>query len=478
MPILGGTERLGVLRVDLAQGVEPERAGVLASLVGLLLMSKRPHSDSYARLVRTEAMNVAAEMQWNLMPPLCFANHAVAIVAAMEPAYAIGGDAFDYAVAGHQVHLAVYDAMGHNSRAGLTANLAVAACRNQCRQGIDLVATGENVEEVLVEHFGHSTYVTAVLANLDFTTGALFWINRGHPAPVLIRGGRWTTTLGCPPAHPLGTELDVPATFCREQLEPGDRILLYTDGVTEARDRCGREFGLDGLTDFMIRHRADGLPFPETLRRLTHAIVDHHAGQRADDATVLCLEWFGPSRNTELRPQGTSSPRTPTRLPEMGHHHSAGGAGAVPDEQQPREERAVRSAWVCGHVEAEVRKRLPNAVRGDIGQGSAEPVKGRHGLPPLPGARHPPSQRPHRSGRPPRSLLHTGLREDAPGPPLGLRPVRRGWDGRRKPEQGPPVAARPARPARPVRAAAPGGGALIRRCVPAPSTAAMSAPVG
>ncbi|MGW4823088.1 PP2C family protein-serine/threonine phosphatase [Streptomyces sp. NPDC004227] len=303
VPILGGTERLGVLRVDLAQGVEPERAGVLASLVGLLLMSKRQHSDSYARLVRTEAMNVAAEMQWNLMPPLCFANHAVAIVAAMEPAYAIGGDAFDYAVAGHQVHLAVYDAMGHNSRAGLTANLAVAACRNQRRQGIDLVATGEKVEEVLVEHFGHSTYVTAVLANLDFTTGALFWINRGHPAPVLIRGGRWTTTLGCPPAHPLGTELDVPATLCREQLEPGDRILLYTDGVTEARDRCGREFGLDGLTDFMIRHHADGLPFPETLRRLMHAIVDHHAGQRADDATVLCLEWFGPGRNTELRPQ-------------------------------------------------------------------------------------------------------------------------------------------------------------------------------
>lgn len=205
--ILGGTERLGVLRVDLAQGVEPERAGVLASLVGLLLMSKRQHSDSYARLVRTEVMNVAAEMQWNLMPPLCFANHAVAIVAAMEPAYAIGGDAFDYAVAGHQVHLAVYDAMGHNSRAGLTANLAVAACRNQRRQGIDLVATGEKVEEVLVEHFGHSTYVTAVLANLDFTTGALFWINRGHPAPVLIRGGRWTTNIGVSTRAPAGDRI-------------------------------------------------------------------------------------------------------------------------------------------------------------------------------------------------------------------------------------------------------------------------------
>ncbi|MFJ1652873.1 PP2C family protein-serine/threonine phosphatase [Streptomyces sp. NPDC088337] len=303
VPILGGTERLGVLRVDLAPGVGPERAAVLASLIALLLTSKRPHSDSYARLVRTEAMNVAAEMQWNLMPPLCFANHAVAIVAAMEPAYAIGGDAFDYAVAGDQIHLAVYDAMGHDSRAGLTANLAVAACRNQRRQGSDLVAIGEKVEEVLVEHFGHSAYVTAVLARLDSTTGVLSWINRGHPAPVLIRGGRWITTLRCPPSHPLGTELDVPAALCREQLEPGDRVVLYTDGVTEARDRCGHEFGLDGLTDFIVRHYADGLPFAETMRRLMHAIVDHHAGQPADDATVLCLEWLGPSRNTQLCPQ-------------------------------------------------------------------------------------------------------------------------------------------------------------------------------
>ncbi|MFH9660204.1 PP2C family protein-serine/threonine phosphatase [Streptomyces sp. NPDC017248] len=302
VPILNGTERLGVLRVDLAAGADVEELQTLASLVGLMVVSKRPHSDAHARLVRTQAMNLAAELQWNLMPPRAFANQDVVVAAAIEPAYAVGGDAFDYAVAGEQVHLAVFDAMGHNSRAGLTANLAVTACRNQRRQGADLITTGERVEASLIEHFGHDAYVTAVLADVDMRTGLLSWVSRGHHAPVLIRGGRWTTTLRCPPTHPLGTELGLRATLCREQLEPADRVLLYTDGITEARDRHGREFGLDQFTDFIIRHHADGLSVPETLRRLMRAVLDHHDGQLADDATVVCLEWHGPSRNTELRP--------------------------------------------------------------------------------------------------------------------------------------------------------------------------------
>jgi serine phosphatase RsbU (regulator of sigma subunit) len=307
VPVLDGTERLGVLRADLPDGVGPERVETLASMVGMLIVTKRPSSDAAARLERTQAMNVAAEMQWNLMPPRSFANRDVVIAAALEPAYEIGGDAFDYAIAGDQVHLAVFDAMGHNSHAGLAANLAVSACRNQRRQGTDLVATGERVEQILVDHFGHSTYVTAVLAHLDATTGLFTWTNRGHHPPVLIRGGRWTTTLSCPPAHPLGTELGITATLCREQLEPGDRVLLYTDGITEARDARGRTFGLQRFTDFIIRHHADGLPVPETLRRLMHAVLDHHTGRLGDDATVLCLEWHGPSRNTELRPPQTSA---------------------------------------------------------------------------------------------------------------------------------------------------------------------------
>ncbi|WP_255305897.1 PP2C family protein-serine/threonine phosphatase [Streptomyces sp. Wb2n-11] len=297
LPILDGTERLGVLRVE--TDAEPDGAGHdsmrdLASLLGLLLVSKRHHSDSYARLTRVSPLSVSAEMQWTLMPPRTFANARVTLAGAMEPAYATAGDAFDYALAGDTAHLAVFDAMGHDTAAGLLANLAMATCRSKRRQGVGLAEAALAIETMLVEQFTLNRYATGILADLDLGTGLLTWINCGHHPPVLVRGGRWTTALDCAPSHPLGTDLGLPVVPCREQLEPGDRLLLYTDGITDARDAHGHEFGRERFVDFIIRRQADGLPVPETLRRLVRAVLDHHDGRLTDDATVLLCEWHGP----------------------------------------------------------------------------------------------------------------------------------------------------------------------------------------
>ncbi|MFF0095153.1 PP2C family protein-serine/threonine phosphatase [Streptomyces canus] len=315
LPVLDGTERLGVLRIETDdEPDEPTRAAMegLASLVGLLLVSKRHHSDSYARLTRVSPMTVSAEMQWTLMPPRAFANKRVTIAATMEPAYATAGDAFDYALAGDTVHLAVFDAMGHDTSAGLTANLAMATCRNQRRQGNSLAEARDAIEATLIEQFAQSRYATAVLADLDLNTGVLTWINCGHHPPVLIRGRRWTTHLACTPTHPVGTNLGLATTLCREHLEPGDQLLLYTDGIVEARDAKGREFGRDRFVDFVIRHQADGLPAPETLRRLVRAVLEHHDGHLNDDATVLLCEWHGAPETAEpVQDQGTSDSISP-----------------------------------------------------------------------------------------------------------------------------------------------------------------------
>ncbi|MFI6818648.1 PP2C family protein-serine/threonine phosphatase [Nonomuraea sp. NPDC050328] len=300
IPLLDGTERLGMLRVSVRDADDTDLVNMraLASLAALLVASKRSHSDSYARLVRTRPMHVAAEMQWKLMPPLTFAHPEVVICAAMEPAYEVGGDAYDYAIAGDVAHLGIFDAMGHDVSAGLTASLAVAACRNNRRQDLGLAENTVNIEEVLISEFGRGTrFVTAILADLDTSTGMLSWVNRGHHPPVVIRGGRWTTSLTCPPAHPMGMGLDLPVVMCREQLEPGDRVLLYTDGITEARSAGGREFGLSRFVDFIIRHTADGLAAPETLRRLVHGVLDYHDGLLQDDATVLLVEWQGATQS-------------------------------------------------------------------------------------------------------------------------------------------------------------------------------------
>jgi serine phosphatase RsbU (regulator of sigma subunit) len=301
--VTDGVERLGVLRADTDTDGEPTREVLrdLASVTALLLLSKRSFSDSYARMVRTEAMNVAAEMQWNLTPPPAYAGHDVTVGAVMEPAYQIGGDAFDYAVTGSTVHLTVFDAMGHDTTAGITANVAVAACRNARRQGASLVETSKQVERVLLEQFSTSRYVTGIMAELDMASGRLTWINRGHHLPLLIRDNRWTTELVCPPAGPMGTDLGLPVTERSEQLQPGDRLLLYTDGVVEARDARGQEFGRDRFVDFIRRHHSGRHTLHETLRRLMAAVMDHHDGRLDDDATVLLAEWRG-GHQDELTP--------------------------------------------------------------------------------------------------------------------------------------------------------------------------------
>jgi hypothetical protein len=101
------------------------------------------------------------------MPPRTYADHRVIIGAVMEPAYEVSGDAYDYATADDVVHLSIFDAMGHDTSAGLTANLAMGACRNHRRQGTALGDLGDAIERVLLEQFrpGSSAWSSTVPAH-------------------------------------------------------------------------------------------------------------------------------------------------------------------------------------------------------------------------------------------------------------------------------------------------------------------------
>ena len=295
VPVLNGSERLGVLHVERAEDTTHETLHSLAAIVGLLVVDKRDISDSYARLIRSRPMSVSAEMQWTLMPPTVFANERVTLAAATEPAYENAGDSFDYAVSGPIVHMALFDAMGHDNAAGLLSNLTVGAFRNARRSGTDLEDMPAEVEAILTEEFVRSRFTTGIMAELDTETGVFSWVNCGHLPPVLLRGQNAVRTLECEPTHPLGMEFEMPVHVCREQLQPGDRILMYTDGMIEARDARGEEFGVEQFVRFIVRQESDQLPVPETLRRLVHAVLTHHHGRLGDDATVSYCEWHGNS---------------------------------------------------------------------------------------------------------------------------------------------------------------------------------------
>ncbi|MEU6577889.1 PP2C family protein-serine/threonine phosphatase [Streptomyces sp. NPDC046805] len=112
------------------------------------------------------------------------------------------------------------------------------------------------IEDLLTSHFGAARYVTGILADLHLDTGTLTWVNRGHHLPLVIRDDRWTIERTCPPAAPMGTGLDLPGETRHHQLQPADRLLLYTDGIVEARDVEGRDFGRERFVDFIVRHHS------------------------------------------------------------------------------------------------------------------------------------------------------------------------------------------------------------------------------
>ncbi|MFI0420022.1 SpoIIE family protein phosphatase [Spongiactinospora sp. 9N601] len=105
VPMLDGTERVGVvgLTVPVADVADLRRAFWVASLVAILVVSKRDTSDTYADLVRMRPMGLSAEVLWNLLPAGTFANEYVVVAAALEPAYEVGSDAYDYGISGDRL---------------------------------------------------------------------------------------------------------------------------------------------------------------------------------------------------------------------------------------------------------------------------------------------------------------------------------------------------------------------------------------
>jgi phosphoserine phosphatase RsbU/P len=298
VPVVDGTERLGLLEVRLPAGADPEdpalRDGcrLIAGLIGHLVASKSAYGDGLHRVRRSEPMAVSAELLWQQLPPLTFATDAVVVSAILEPSYEVGGDAFDYALDGGRLVLAVLDGVGHGLPATLTTSVALAALRAARRTGGGLAEQVAAVDAALLSQWRDGRFVTAVLAEVEVDTGRVRYVNAGHPAPVLLRRGRAVRALTGGRRPPLG--LNLPGGEPGEaRLEPEDRLLLYTDGVTEARDAAGEMFGLPRLADLAERLIGSELPAAETLRRLSRAVAAHRGTASRDDASMVLVEWSG-----------------------------------------------------------------------------------------------------------------------------------------------------------------------------------------
>ncbi|MDP9820331.1 serine/threonine protein phosphatase PrpC [Nocardioides massiliensis] len=303
LPLIDGVERVGVLGMTLPSTALADEAGMarlqrFASVTAELVVTKTAYGDSIVRVRRTQPMTLAAEVQWSLLPPLTFANHAVTVAGGLEPAYEVAGDSLDYAVDVGTAKFAVFDGMGHGIVSAQLISLVIAAYRNARRSGQSLVDTASHIEQAVNEVFRVESFATGLLCELDTANGVLTTLSAGHYAPLLLRDGRLVRELAIEPLLPLGLHSELgrshDAAVTVEQLQPGDLLLLYTDGVVEARSPDGAFFGQERLVDLVTRNLAADLPAPETLRRVIHALLEHQAGHLDDDATLLLVEWHGP----------------------------------------------------------------------------------------------------------------------------------------------------------------------------------------
>jgi len=297
-PICEGSDRTGVLALTLpddapAKVSAGEDLGIIA---GYLIAINARVSDVFNLHRRRQAMTLAASMQWDLLPPIVFRSPAVTLAGLLEPAYEVGGDCFDYAINWPVLDIAVMDSMGHGLNSAILAGLAIGCYRHDRRHGRTMEAMHRELDETIKSQYAGATFVTGQLAQLNVETGRMRWTNAGHPLPLHIRGGRVIGDFALRPTVPWGLGIrDDGPVVAEESLEPGDGVLFYTDGAIEGRASTGGGVGLERLTDLVGQSASDQLPAEEIVRQVGRAILEHHKSRLDDDATLLLVQWEGPT---------------------------------------------------------------------------------------------------------------------------------------------------------------------------------------
>ena len=294
VPLAEGGEPLGVLELSHEAWTDEvhARLGPVVRVLVLILISKRRFTDVVARGRRAEPLSLAAEMQWELLPPLTCSTSRVSVSGILEPAYSMGGDSFDFAINPNRAEFAIIDSVGRGMSAVSISVVAIGSLRNARREGAALETAYLSTGEVIEAQFGYSYFVTAQFGSLDLDTGQLTWLNAGHPPPLLVRDGTFIGELSCRPSMPMGLRGTV-EEVATEKLQPGDRVLFFTDGVIETRSADGELFGVSRLADFLVRATLDEVSTAETVRRLSISTMAHGGATLNDDASLLLIEYLG-----------------------------------------------------------------------------------------------------------------------------------------------------------------------------------------
>jgi serine phosphatase RsbU (regulator of sigma subunit) len=307
VPITERGDAIGVLEVSFAH--QPDAAtldylAVATHVWAYALIASRRHTDLFEWAQRDIPFSVSAEIQRRLLPSSYTAETGPLTVAGwLEPSHDVGGDTFDYCLDRDFAYLSITDAMGHDTAAALLATLTVSTLRNRRRAFATPREQADAANAVLHAYSAATQFVTGLLIRVRLADGIAEVVNAGHPAPFLVRDGV-IVSLELATQLPMGlavTGYDADIVT----LKPRDRLLMVTDGYL---DRLGGRLDLEEiLARSVARHPR------QIVQELARKVRDITGGKLRDDATALCLDWYGP---TERR--GATSGASLARVTHLG----------------------------------------------------------------------------------------------------------------------------------------------------------------
>jgi len=229
----------------------------------------------------------ARRIQRTLLPAVLPQMDGVELAASWQPASGVGGDCFDaIRFSSHRLALSIADVVGKGIPAALLMSNLQAAVRAFATEAARPAELCEQVNTILCGHISEGRFISFFYCVVDSEVGSLTYANAGHFPPALIKpdGTVIRLTSGGPVLGVLATGAYESGTVA---FGAGDRLILYTDGITEARSERDEEFGDERLLSLAVEHR--GCSAPALQARLVDAVASFTGRRFTDDATLIVL---------------------------------------------------------------------------------------------------------------------------------------------------------------------------------------------
>jgi sigma-B regulation protein RsbU (phosphoserine phosphatase) len=262
---------------------------IIASESGQVIENARLAEKEKALLRVQEELNLAREIQGNLLPKETPSLAGYDIAGKSIPAKEVGGDYYDFlAVEESRLAFCLGDVSGKGLPAALLMANLQAAIRGQAMVGTSLTSCLERANALLFRNTSPEKFATLFFGCLDAASHTLHYCNAGHNHPFLIRHDAKPLRLSAG-GMVLGCFESFPFEESRVELEPGDRLLVFSDGISEAANNAEEEFGEDRLGELATANRdASAAELIENILQN----VGRHTGDRPqmDDMTLLVVK--------------------------------------------------------------------------------------------------------------------------------------------------------------------------------------------